>query len=394
MSLASSIAKSFRTTICREAWYYLAVLAVIAGAAMFREINLLLVLAGMIAGPLWLSWREVAANLRGLRVSRRMPQSICAGDLLVVHLELVNTRRRGSWAVAVEEPIRRAGRATLQPGVFFSYVGPGQANERSYHGRLTERGRYEIGPVRLSTRFPFGLLKRTTTVGQSESVVVFPRLGRLTQAWLARHHEAFEGDQRHQQRSGRVEGQFYGTRYWRNGDSRRSIDWRSSARRDRLVVRQYEQPHNRDVALVVELWQPVEPSKDDQDRVGLAVSFAATVIADVCRKGDARLSLATTAAPDEPIAGPASTAIMHDCMRQLAVAEADDDDRLPRLLESALDQMGSGHEIIVISTRDVDLDDAGRFGRLRQEASRAAALRRVRVISTSGPTLARYFQVE
>jgi len=394
MSLTSSLTKPFRTTACRETWYYLAVLAIVAGAAMFREINLLLVLAGMIAGPLWLSWRMVGTNFRGLRVARRMPEGVCAGDLLIVNLELDNSRRRASWAVSAEDQIRRAGRETLRPRVYFAYAGGRRQIHQAYRARLAERGRYEVGPLRLSTRFPFGLLKRATVVAPRESVVVFPRLGRLTQAWLARHREAFEGAQQHQQRFARVEGQFYGVRYWRNGDSRRSIHWRSSARHGQLVVRQYEQPHNRDVIVLVELWQPDAADDDARDRVELAVSFAATVIADLCRKGNAAVTLATTAAPAESPGGHASTALMHELLCHLSLADATSEDRLPAMLEAVLDRTTANNEIIFVSTRDVDLEDSHRFEHLQHDPARAAALRRIRVINAASPTLERYFQVE
>jgi hypothetical protein len=98
--------------------------------------------------------------------------------------------------------------------------------------------------------------------------------------------------------------------------------------------------------------------------------------------------------PDESTAGAASTALMHDCMRQLALAEAGDEDRLPALLESALGPAESGHEIILVSTRDVDLDDPVRFQQLRHDPQRAAAMRRIRVVEVPGPALGRYFQVE
>jgi uncharacterized protein (DUF58 family) len=323
-----------------------------------------------------------------------MPQGVTAGDLLIVNLALANSRRRGDWAVVVEDQIRRAGRGTLRPHVYFPYIAGRQEMQQTYRGRLTERGLYEIGPLRLSTRFPFGLLKRTTTAAQAESLVVFPRLGRLTQAWLARRHEAFDGAEQRQQRFARVEGQFYGVRYWRNGDSRRSIHWRSSARRGQLVVRQYEQPHNRDIAILVDLWQPAAADANARDHVELAVSFAATVIAELCRKGNATITLATTAAPEEILAGPASTALVRDCMRQLALAEAGSRDGLPALVESAQPRIVGSNEIILVSTREVDLDDSRRFGRLGQDASCAATLRRIRVVNAASPALGRYFQVE
>lgn len=394
MAFFSSRAKPFRTSVCRETWYYLFVLAVVAGGAMYREINLLMVLAGMIGGPLCLSWLAVRANLRGIRVSRRLPRGVCAGDLLVVNIELSNTARRGSWSVVVEEQIRRRGGAPLRPRVYFPHVAAKDTTEGAYRGRLAERGEYRFGPLRVSTRFPFGLLRCSTTVDQGQSVVVYPRLGRLTQAWVARHQEAFEGVQQRQQRSSRVEGQFYGVRYWRNGDSRRSVHWRSSARQGQLVVRQFEQPHASDLAVILDPWQPKQPTDDDRDRVELAVSFTASVVAELFRKGNAAFSLATTVHPDRVMQGPTSTALMHEVMRELAVTRPTADDRLAALLETVLDRIDGDHEIIVVGTREVDLNDPARFGSLLADPARAAALRRARLVDVSDPALGRYFQAE
>ena len=384
-----------KTTICRETWYYLVVLGIVLGGAMLREVNLLFVLAGMLVGPLVLSWRWVAMSLRDLKIDRNLPRGVCAGDLLVVNLELANTRRRrGSWAVVVEDRIEGPNEQAIGPSVYFPHVPAGGSCEGVYRGRLPRRGRYVVGPFRVSTRFPFGLLRRTITLGEPETLVVFPRLGRLAESWLTRHHQAFEGSHRRRQRYSRVEGEFYGVREWRDGDSRRSIHWRSSARRGGLVVRQYDQPHNRDVAVLVDLWQPEEPEAEDLDHVELAVSFAATVVSDLCRKGGANLLIATTAAPADRTAGPASMAMMQDAMRHLALAEAEADDRLPELLEQTLGEIEPGTDIILVGTRRVDLSDPDRFGPLRQDPTRSPLLHYIREVDTSNSELSQYFQPE
>ena len=288
------------TTICREGWYYLLVFAMIFGGALVREVNLLLVLAGMLAGPLLLSRFLAAQMLRGLTVRRRLPQGVCAGDLLVAHVTVGNTRTRlGSWAVVVEDSVRRepcepesrrtrrGNPETVEAGVLFPYVPAGQSRKGVYRGRLTQRGRYRFGPLRLSTRFPFGLFRYTISLGSTTTLTVFPRLGRLTQSWMAHRHESFAGTDRREQRPG-IEGDFYGVRPWRRGDSRRCVHWRTTARAGKLMVRQLEQPRNRDVAILLDLWQPEQPGTNHLENVELAVSFAATLVSELCRKGGQR----------------------------------------------------------------------------------------------------------
>lgn len=364
---------------------------------MLRQVNLLLILTGMLVGPVLFSWRLVVATLRGVQVRRKMPRGLCAGDLLVVNLELDNTRKRlGSWAVVVEDQIRRDGdsdtQTSLRPTTLFGYVPAGQGQNRVYRGRLVQRGRYRLGPIEVSTRFPFGLIRRTVTLDQHDTLLVYPRLGHLTRAWTTRHHESFEGASRRERRESRISGDFYGVRDWRPGDSRRSIHWRSSARRGNLVVRQFEQQRTRDVALLLDLWQPGSPAAEDRENVELAVSFAATVVTDLCRKGGNDLLLGITAAEPVCLAGPASMVLLQDAMEALALAEASAEDRLPDLLERALAQLDSGNDIVLVSPRPVDLGDA-RFTALRRDANRRQLARRIRLINSSSDQLAELFVI-
>lgn len=394
-----------QTIICREGWYYLVVLALVFGAAVSREVNLLLMLAGILAGPMVFSWLAARRTLRGIELRRKVPQGICAGDLLVTQLSLANTRRRwGSWAVDVEDPIRcetspGSGGAgdgkPLAASVHFPYVPAGQSREAVYRGRLTRRGRYRVGPLRVSTRFPFGLLRRTIRMGQGDTLIVFPRLGHLTQGWIRRHHESFTGTHRRERRHGR-EGDFYGVRPWRPGDSRRWIHARSSARLGEPVVCQFEQPRSRDLAVLVDLWRPERPGPEHLENIELAVSFAATVVADLCRQGGSNLHVAVAGPQlaEKYTAGPASAALLRDVMQQLAVAEAQTEDHADELIRQTLNQVEPGTEIVLVSTRAVDPADTSRFASSRADTAGRVALGRLRCIDTSTDELARYFQPE
>ena len=385
-----------RLRICREAWYYLVVLGVVLGGALLREVNLLFIFAGMLAGPLLLNWRIVTSSLARLKVKRKLPSGICAGDLLVSHIELTNSRRKfGSWAVTVTDSLRCNGSELLTPDTFFPFIGGRKTVEGSYRCRLQHRGRYVVGPFVVKTRFPFGLFERTMTIGGTESLVVFPRLGNLSQRWLARQHESFEGNARAQQKYHRVEGEFYGVRDWRDGDSLRSIHWRTSARRGNWVVRQFEQPHNRDVAVLVDLMLPKvkgNGKKEQQETLETAISFAATAVADLSRQGGANILIGTTAAPDQCIVGPSSLALMQDVMNELAVVESHTDDRLNRLLDTAIAKLQTQADIILISTTAINLDDETRFRDWHLNPAHRVWSRWIRTVNVSDPDLATIFQ--
>src|SRR5687768_514091 len=145
-----------KTTLCFEAWYYLVVMGFILAGALLREINLLIVLFGMMMGPLLYNWRSVVLTLRGLEIRRKVPQAIQAGDLLVVDLEITNTRRWwGSWAIVAEDTIRRTSDTLYNrpqtASALFVHIPTHETRKVSYQGRLAWRGLYEFGPLKIST---------------------------------------------------------------------------------------------------------------------------------------------------------------------------------------------------------------------------------------------------
>jgi uncharacterized protein (DUF58 family) len=384
------------------------IMVLVFAGAMIKEVNLLLILGGLMLGPLLFNWRSVHLTLKGLELQRKCPQAVGAGDPLTVGMRLTNKRKHfSSWAIIVEEQIHRktdsaqsyslwnrtANEKPLKTTVYFPYVPAGQERTGTYRGRLFDRGKYELGPVRISTQFPFGLFSRTISVLEKDTLYVYPRLGRLTRNWLKRHRQALAGADRRERRPG-PEGDFYGVREWRSGDSMRYVHWRSSARMNKLVVRQFEQPRNRDVAILLDLWRPEKPNADERANVELAVSFAATVLNDLCRLGGNKVHLATYNAKPHCLGGSASATLLQDMMKILAVLESHSEDCLPTLMDQALNQIASGTEIILVSTRPVDLNDAIQFQSLFADPHRRNLLTHIRTIDTSSQQLKHFFDVE
>jgi len=385
--------------ISRPGWCYLVVLVMIFAAAIVREINLVMVIAGMMVGPLLYSGYAILRSFLGLRVTRRVTPRTTAGGLLEVEIEVTNRRRRGSGrAIAVEDRIVREndapGVAPLRSGVWLDRITAKHTERAVYRCRLMRRGRYRLGPMTMSTRFPLGLLERIRRIDTHHTVTVWPRLGRLMHGWTQTQHEAYQASRQTARRHGFLEGDFHGLRDWRPGDSRRWIHWRTTARHGELMVRQFEQQRNQDLVLLVELWRPDKPEAADLENIELAVSFAATVIADRCRRGGSRLTLGIAARETVVTAGPASMAFHHDAMESLAVAEATSSDPLPSLLPHALAEVRQGSGAVLISTRPVELSDTRRFVDLWDDPRLRRWVGRMIQVDTGHEQLGQYFVPE
>jgi uncharacterized protein (DUF58 family) len=371
-------------------------LCFLLAGALIRQINLLLALFALLVSlPLvnrWLVW----ATLRRLKVERRIPRSTAAGDLLLVELAVSNPQKRlASWAVTVEDQIRRIGAPAREVAIsartLFPYIASRGMAVQSYRGRIMRRGRYEFGPICLSTRFPFGMIHGERTIEEPQTLLVLPRLGRLTRRWQRLQQSSDVGTSNVQRRQGLLEGDFYGLRDWRAGDSRRWIHWRTSARRQTPMVRQFEQQRNQDLALVLELWQPANASEAELANVEVAVSFAASIVSDLCRRGGRMLWMAVAAREPSWNSGPTSLALTREVMESLAMAEAASGDGLPEALSKTLEQARPGTNAILISTRPVDLSDTERFQKLWRNTRQRAWLGRLQSIDVTRDNLSEYF---
>ncbi len=392
------MASRHRTAICREGWGFLSLLAFVFAWAVVLEVNLMLIVAGMLCGPALLGWYSAATTLRQIHVRRRVPRAVYAGESVPIEVEIQNSRKRaGSWAVVAQDHVclengqKRA--KLLQPAVLFSSLPAGESRRQTYRVHLPQRGQYHLGPFDVSTRFPFGLFRRTMTLETSDTLTVFPRLGRLTSNWSMHHHEVVEGTHGGQ-RSTRAPGEFFDVREWQSGDSVRWIHWRSSARHGELVVRQFEQTRHRDVTVLLDLWQPSEPGTKDLENVELAVSFAATVVVDLCRRRNSNLTVSIAGAELASVSGATSDLLMNEILKKLAVTQATSEDDVPTEFEAVLDEVRAGAVITVISTRTGDLGRFQRFAAQRALGCRQPATWRTHTISIADPKFSEYFQAE
>ena len=373
------------------ALYAVVLLAVLVGATA-RQLNLLMLMGAMLVGPFLFSLIYGRVALKRLLVKRVLPDHLRSDQRLTVEVQLVNTRRwLRLWSIRADDRITRES-ATLGDvpiagiSVYVPTIGRHESGRASYHGFLSARGRYHFGPLRVSTRFPLGLIRHAVMVGELDSLIVHPRLGRLTRELGQVVRESAAGAQR--LRRGLLEADFYGLRDWRAGDSRRWIHWRTSARRGELVVRQFEQRRNQDLAVMVDLWQPARASDQDQRAVEQAVSFAATLIAEACSQPGRQVILHVAALSPLDRAGAATPTFFREQMDALAVIEPHADDQLPDSLPLALARVGPGVPTIVISTRPLTAD------KLESTATRNDVVlsgRKMRIFDVTSPDLARFY---
>jgi len=353
------------TRLTREGVYYLFMLLFVIGGAVFREVNLLLVIAAIMIGPIVFSWRIVTATLSNLRVSRRVASSVEAGMPLGVELLVENRRRRlASWALEVRDRVESLNPITTSDirvsRVLIPSVPAGTTVRTHYAVRPTRRGRIQITASAVSTRFPWGFVAGERAINLVDEILVTPRLGRLTSQWSqfigARESEGQQSERTRAtaQRRGFSEGDYYGLREWRPGDSRRWIHWRTSAKIGGMAVLQFEQRRNKDLILIVDLWNPSTAEERHQLAVEWTVSFAGTIVADICHRAAGNLTLAIVGQETRSWDRAASPLLAREVLEYLAEVQPGSGYEPAKLNLASLRNASSGTKVIVASTRAPD----------------------------------------
>ncbi len=272
------------------------------GANTWSNIPLLmaLVMASMWLITMWQGTR----SLRKIHFRRSHVERVFANDTVNVSLHLSNTSRLPSAGLVITErlepereplPVRAGGagaantgaqepmRTVVAQGTSFVTVVSGRAQERArYSVSLRRRGIYRFGDTIIETVFPLGFFNSASVRHASGRLVVYPRLGEVDTSFF----EELELALRYVRcsRPSRAEEDFRGLREYRDGDNPRWIHWRSTARTQKLLVKEFEEPQAKRLLLLIDT---------NLQRLGtqrfaafeLAIAFSGTIVRDLARRG-------------------------------------------------------------------------------------------------------------
>ena len=130
-------------------------------------------------------------------------------------------------------------------------LGPNAAYSWRVTTICTRRGRYKLGPLLISTSDPFGFFPMERELTPTTNVVVYPMTVDIRQ--FALPVGILPGGDALRRRTHYVTTNASGVRDYAPGDSFSRIHWRSTARRDRLIVKEFELDPLADIWIVPDM---------------------------------------------------------------------------------------------------------------------------------------------
>jgi len=252
--------------------------AVLAAAAYNADLNLLYLMTATLLVALAFSFVFAARAVSGVRMRRELPDEITAGIPFRVRVWLEREGRRfARWGtLSIEDQMTPPWRGAGEMLCFFSDVPAKQAILSSYRAIAPRRGEYQLKCVRVVSRFPFGLASVSRKVKAEDTFVAFPRRGRL---FRPPRFTLPTGPAPRQARHLEHGGEFRSLRDFQPGDNPRLINWRISAKRGVLQLKEVEDPAALDrITILLDTALPKDASPEALDRLELGISFAATLV--------------------------------------------------------------------------------------------------------------------
>ena len=194
------------------------------------------------------SWVWARLGLVGLELQRvlRSPRSQ-AGAIIEERFVLRNRSRLPHFWVELWDE------STLpdhQASTVLTGLGPHTSRHWVVHTLCTERGRFQLGPLTARVADPFGLFLNEKRFPQTADLVVHPYTARLPAVILS--PSRLPGGTAVQRKTAAVTPSAAGVREYAPGDSLTRIHWPSTARRDRLISKEFELDPKADVWLVLD----------------------------------------------------------------------------------------------------------------------------------------------
>lgn len=214
-------------------FYAMLLLGMAVGALNYNN-NPALLLGLLLGGAGLASLVRAQLQLTGLQIHAIDAEPVAAGQPLLLRLHAQADPGRARRGLRID------GDENFEPALLNLEQGHGEAE---FALPTHQRGWLDLPRLRIHTTRPLGLARVWGYVWSDAPLLVYPApephgpplpTGSGEQA-QTRPHPA--GDDIHHLRA------------YRPGDARRAIAWKASARRDTLLVREYEQPRGADVVL-------------------------------------------------------------------------------------------------------------------------------------------------
>jgi len=220
----------------------------------------------------------------GVRIAREFSGRFAVGAETEVHVKVSNGTPRPLSLILKDEFPPQMTISGLREGKM--RVAAQSSAALVYALKPPKRGVFEFGSIAVRYLSRFGLVWREQQIREAQSVKVYPNMRRAREAEL-KALGARSLVSSHRKTSWRGEGrEFESMRDYVHGDELRHVSWTATARRGKLVTRQYQVERDQTILIAIDAGRLMTARIERETKLDSAVHAALALMSAAARGGD------------------------------------------------------------------------------------------------------------
>lgn len=219
-----------RLKVTRQGKVFILVTVGVGIAAINTANNLLFLVLGFMLSLIVISGILSEAVLRRIEIRRRLPTLPWAGEPCPIEITVKNLKSIPSYCLEIQD---LSSNFVINRRCFFLKVSGRKSQSTTYHCVFPKRGSYHFTGYKVITRFPFSLFAKSYFYNSPDDFIVAPRHVAPRKPPEDEHEQGEEAVGREPDR---LDPEPALVHPYYPGDDIRRINWKLSAKRQRLVV--------------------------------------------------------------------------------------------------------------------------------------------------------------
>jgi uncharacterized protein (DUF58 family) len=326
-----------------------------------------------VGGVLVFSWIFTRASIRNLSVSRKSRENRQqVGQIFKENFEISNHSWLPKTWSYLEDGSGIYQNSTLR---FFGWIAGKKSQSFISQSTLTRRGQFVLGPTKIHSGDPFGVFRTEREILSKEKLLVIPYYEKLE--FFPFPSGLLSGGKAQRTRHLEVSPYAVSVRDYSPGDPLRRIDWKSTAKKNHLMVKEFEDDPQSSLWIIIDgnkrflsKWL-IDKSEDPsnifinqnqrktkpipQDNFEHQVSIAASIGEHFYREGKT-IGFWANSNNGAGLTPESGERQLDKLLELLALINADSKESIITFIESRVQQIPKGSTVVVITaSNEIDL---------------------------------------
>jgi len=225
---------------------------------------------------LLLSFAHMYVNAPSISIERSVPETAFEDEMLNVKMSVSNKRSIGFYFFEIKDRFPAAQPGKEEQSIFVLDISPKGEKRFNYAIDCYKRGLWRMGPIHVISQDALGFFKMKRTWSLYSDILIYPSFFRIfvfptlasgSVSWMGVETARISGDSH----------EFFGIREYERGDTISRIHWPSSAKHNKLIVKQFERNAIQEVTIVLDLKEGHDIGTGRETTLEYAVKIAGSI---------------------------------------------------------------------------------------------------------------------